>query len=92
VIVRILSEGQYELDDEAVAELNTLDDELTRSIDAGDDGAFRAALSSLLAKVREAGRPLPVDSLQPSDFVLPDPDAHVDDVREMLGDEGLVPG
>ena len=92
MIVRILSEGQYELDDEAVAELNTLDDELTRSIDAGDDGVFRAALSSLLAKVREAGKPLPVDSLQPSDFVLPDPDAHVDDVREMLGDEGLVPG
>jgi len=57
VIVRILSEGQYELDDEAVAELNTLDDELTRSIDAGDDGVFRAALSSLLAKVREAGKP-----------------------------------
>jgi hypothetical protein len=92
VIVRILSEGQYELDDEAVAELNALDDELTRSIDTGDDGAFRAALSSLLAKVREAGKALPVDSLQPSDFVLPDPDAHVDDVREMLGDEGLVPG
>jgi hypothetical protein len=42
VIVRILSEGQYELDDEAVAELNALDDELTRSIDTGDDGAFRA--------------------------------------------------
>jgi hypothetical protein len=42
--------------------------------------------------VREAGKALPVDSLQPSDFVLPDPDAHVDDVREMLGDEGLVPG
>jgi hypothetical protein len=42
--------------------------------------------------VREAGKPLPVDSLQPSDFVLPDSDAHVDDVREMLGDEGLVPG
>jgi PspAA-like protein len=92
VIVRILSEGQYELDDEAVAELNTLDEALTRAIDTGDDGAFRAALSSLLDKVRDAGKPLPVDSLQPSDFVLPDADAHVDDVREMLGDEGLVPG
>jgi hypothetical protein len=92
VIVRILSEGQYELDANAVAELNKLDDELARSIDTGDDAAFRAALSSLLGKVREVGKPLPVDLLQPSDFVLPASDAHVDDVRQMLSDEGLVPG
>lgn len=92
MIVRILSEGQYELDDDVVARLNKLDDELMRSIDAGDDDAFRVALSSLLDNVREIGKPLPVESLQPSDFVLPASDAHVEDVREMLSDEGLVPG
>jgi hypothetical protein len=92
MIVRILSEGQYEVDDEAVAELNTLDEELTRAIDASDDDGFRSALSSLVAKVRDVGKPLPADALVPSDFVLPAADAHVDDVREMLGDEGLVPG
>ena len=53
------------------------------------DGSVSALLT---LKLETSVKPLPVDSLQPSDFVLPDPDAHVDDVREMLGDEGLVPG
>ena len=92
MIVRILSEGQYEVDDDAVTALNALDDDLTKAIDAGDDDGFRSALTSLVTMVRELGKPVPVDALVPSDFVLPATDAHVDDVREMLGDEGLVPG
>jgi hypothetical protein len=30
--------------------------------------------------------------LKPSEIVLPAADASIDDVRELLGDEGLVPG
>ncbi len=38
-----------------------------------------------------AGSPLPIDSLVSSDLVLPAPDATLDEVRDLLGDEGLVP-
>src|SRR5438270_346380 len=62
------------------------------AVEAGDDDAFNAALSGLLAKVREIGVPLPDDEIVPSDLVLPTADASLAEVRELLGDEGLIPG
>ncbi|MCD0451005.1 hypothetical protein LO762_17640 [Actinocorallia sp. API 0066] len=91
MIVRIMGEGQIELDESALPELNKLDDALEATIERADDAAFRDALAALLESVREAGSPLPDDSLEPSDFILPPADAHIDDVRNMLGDSGLIP-
>ena len=91
MIVRIMGEGQLRLDDGALDELNRLDDQLGEAIDSGDDERFRAALVSLLDAVRAAGTPVPDDELIDSDLVLPYADAHVDEVREMLTDEGLIP-
>jgi hypothetical protein len=92
VIVRILGEGQRRVDDAAVDGLNALDDKLVVAVEAGDDEAFRAALSALLDQVREAGAPLPDDEIVPSDLVLPTSDASLAEVRELLGDDGLIPG
>lgn len=92
MIVRIMGEGQFELPEESVESLNALDATVERAIGGGDDIAFREALATLLARVRELGHPLPADALAPSDVVLPGSDAHVAEVREMLGDEGLIPG
>jgi hypothetical protein len=92
VIVRILGEGQYDIDDAATAELNRIDTELEAAVDRGDEAAFAVALSALLAQVRADGSPLPPDSLEPSDLILPPQDASMDEVRKMLTDEGLIPG
>jgi len=86
-----MGEGQVRLPDGALARLNPLDDALEAAIDSGDDTRFRAALVELLGAVRAEGEQLAADELLPSDLVLPGPDAHVDDVRELLGDEGLIP-
>ena len=92
MIVRIMGEGQYQIDDGDVEALNALDSALTAAIDSGDEAAFQTALSALLDKVRAAGAALPDDTLEPSDAVLPAADAALGDVVAMLGDEGLVPG
>lgn len=91
MIVRIMGEGQVRLDDSALERLQPLDDALEAAIESGDDERFRAALVELLGAVRAEGSPLAGDELLPSDLVLPDADAHVDDVRALLGDEGLIP-
>jgi hypothetical protein len=91
VIVRIMGEGQLRLDGGALDELNRLDDLLGEAIDSGDDDKFRAALVTLLDAVRAAGTPVPDDELVDSDLVLPYAEAHVDEVRAMLTDEGLIP-
>jgi hypothetical protein len=92
MIVRISGEGQFEVSEDEVDELNRLDDDLTKAVDAGDEGQFKTALEALLASVRTAGQELPADFIGPSDLVLPSPEASIHEVREVLGDEGLIPG
>ncbi|MFJ6552734.1 hypothetical protein ACIQNT_10810 [Streptomyces luteogriseus] len=92
MIVRIMGEGQVSLADSHLAELNKLDDELLSEMENGDGPGFRRTLQALLARVRDLGDPLPDDSLEPSELILPSPDATLEEVRELLSDDGLIPG
>jgi benzoyl-CoA reductase/2-hydroxyglutaryl-CoA dehydratase subunit BcrC/BadD/HgdB len=92
VIVRILGEGQLELADSALSELNELDAQLEAAVSEGQEEKFRSALTALLDRVRSLGTPLAADALEPSDLILPYADAHLEDVTDMLGNEGLIPG
>ena len=92
MIVRILGEGQYDVADDSVERLNALDAVVESAIEAGDEVAFRPALEALLAGVREHGTAHDVESLDESDLILPPGDATLDEVRELLGDDGLIPG
>jgi hypothetical protein len=91
MIVRIMGEGQLEVDRSELPALNELDAELEAAIESGDDARFREALAALLDGVRDRGTELPADSLEPSDLVLPPADAHIEEVRAMLGETGLIP-
>lgn len=94
MIVRVMGEGQFEVDDTHADLLNGLDSGLERAVESGDESAFRSALADLLAQVRAVGERLPDDSLEPSDALLPAEDSTLDEVRELLSEssEGLIPG
>jgi hypothetical protein len=90
MIIRVLGEGQFVVDD--VGQLNVLDDRLQEAADADDEAAFSEALETLLAAVRKEGRPVADTDLVVSELVLPHDGASLEEVRAMLGDEGLIPG
>ncbi|WP_330296055.1 PspA-associated protein PspAA [Streptomyces sp. NBC_00503] len=92
MIVRIMGEGQVKLADSHFTKLNELDDELLAEMESGDEEGFRRTLGALLDEVRRLGEPLPDDALEPSELILPAPDATLDQVKEMLSDDGLIPG
>ncbi|MFB7259210.1 PspA-associated protein PspAA [Streptomyces nojiriensis] len=92
MIVRIMGEGQVEVADSHFPELNRLDDELLAELEGGDEEGFRRTLGALLDAVRRLGTPLPDDALEPSELILPGADAALGEVREMLSDDGLIPG
>jgi hypothetical protein len=92
MIVRILEEGQYDVPDDRLDELNALDQSVTDAIERGDSESFQEALAQLLAGVRQSGTAVPDDFLGASDLVLPGEGSTVEDVRAMLTDEGLIPG
>ncbi len=85
-------EGQLTLEESRLPELNKLDEELLAEMENGDGPGFRATLQALLDKVHELGEPLPDDSLEPSDLILPAPGATLEEVRDLLTDDGLIPG
>jgi hypothetical protein len=93
MIVRILNEGQWELEDGAVKDLNRLDEAVEQAVSAADQERLTAALDDLLAEVRGAGSPLTDDDLRDSDLILPATDSTLEDVRSLLSesDEGLIP-
>jgi hypothetical protein len=92
MIVRILGEGQLSVPDAEMTGLNELDDALGEAVESGDETRFRSALAALLGRVRQVGAALPDDALKPSELVLPGPESDLDDVRHLLGEEGLIPG
>jgi hypothetical protein len=92
MIVRIMGEGQWEVSAELKEELNSFDAALESAIAEGDESTFRMSLDSLLSVVRNGGTAVSDDELVDSDLILPPADATIQQVRELLGDEGLIPG
>ncbi|WP_110205055.1 PspA-associated protein PspAA [Nocardioides daejeonensis] len=92
MIVRILGEGQYDVPESELDRLNALDAALEAAVGNGDETAFASALTELLAGVRAMGTPHAADALDVSDAVLPHEGASLAEVRDLLEDDGLIPG
>jgi hypothetical protein len=91
VLIRILGEGQYEVPDSELDEINRLDRALEAALSTTADDV-RPALDALLDKVRTVGVRPPEDSLEESTVILPFADSSEEDIRAMLNDDGLIPG
>lgn len=92
MIVRISSEGQYNLPGSFIDQLNEIDNELVEAVAAEDQGAFETLLKRMLDLVRDNGEPVPVDELVESDLILPEPDLTLLEAEELFVGEGLLPG
>ena len=92
MIVRISSEGQYNLPGSYIDQLNEIDNTLVEAVEAEDQAAFETLLKQMLDLVREHGEPVPVDELVESDLILPEPDLTLREAEELFVGEGLLPG
>ena len=92
MIVRIATEGQYELLGEDVETLNDLDNQTVEACEAGDDGQFRDTFARMMEFVRTNGAPVADDALTASDVILPPPDTSIEEASAEFTGEGLIPG
>jgi hypothetical protein len=92
VIVRIATEGQYEIAEGYVEELNDLDHQAVAACEGSDEQHFHDAFAKLLEYVRGKGTPVAEDALGPSDVILPPPDVSFEEARAEFTGEGLIPG
>ena len=92
MIVRILTEGQFDLPGSFFDDLNALDNKLVEVVEMADSDQFRISLKEMLDLVRENGKPVPLDEFVESDVVLPAPDITIDEAGDLFTGEGLLPG
>ena len=91
MIVRLLGEGQFRVDDSLRERLNELDAEVTKAVEASDEKALWTGLQALADAVRENGEKLADDDLSPSDAIIPPEDLSLEEAQELLQDEGFIP-
>jgi hypothetical protein len=91
VIVRIMGEGQYRLEEEAVGRLNELDDRAQEALDRDDEGELDRYLDEMAGLVRRDGERLPDDDLSASDAIVPPSDMSLAETKLLFSDEGLIP-
>ena len=92
MIVRISSEGQYNLPGSFIDQLNDIDNELVEAVEAEDQAAYDTLLKRMLDLVRDNGTTVPMDELVESDLILPEPDLTLREAEELFVGEGLLPG
>jgi hypothetical protein len=92
VIVRLLGEGQFRVPDDLLPTLNELDEAVLRAVEAGDEQALWDDLKSLADAVRNHGEKLADDELVPSDAIVPPEDLSLEEARDLLADDGFIPG
>jgi hypothetical protein len=92
MIVRIATEGQYQVPDADAEQLNELDNQAVSACEAGDATVFGDVFGRLVDYVRTHGTPVGEDELVGSDIILPPPDVSLEEAAAEFQGEGLIPG
>jgi hypothetical protein len=91
MIVRVSTEGQYEIEDDALERLHKLDDSCQAAVEAGDGERFHACYDELLELLRSEGSELDDADLRGSDLTLPPPDITIEEAQSEFSAHGLIP-
>ena len=92
MIVRILGEGQFRVPGETADALHEIDAALDFDLHQEHPAEFSAHLAEMQRIVRASGLHLADAELLPSDVLLPAEGSTLEEVRQLLTADGLIPG
>jgi PspA-Associated protein len=91
MIIRVMTEAQYRVDDGLLGPLNELDTEAEQALEAGDAERLGSLLEQMAQMVRDGGERLDDSDLSPSDLVIPPADLSLEEAKDLFSDGGLIP-
>lgn len=91
MIVRVMGDGQYDVDSEVAKGLNELDDQAAQALQAGDEDELRGLLRRMAEQVRANGARLADEDLTPSEAIVPPDDLTLEEARDLFEGDGLIP-
>jgi hypothetical protein len=91
MIIRLMGEAQYRVDESLLEQLNELDDRAIAAVEAGNEPELDRTLDEMAELVRTRGEMLADDEIATSDALIPPSDMTLEETRQLLSDEGFVP-
>ncbi|HEX3254362.1 MAG TPA: hypothetical protein VHQ96_01150 [Gaiellaceae bacterium] len=91
MIVRLMGEGQYRLQDDVANRLNELDERAQEALDRDDEGELDRYLDEMAGLVRREGERVPDDEIAASDAIVPPSDLSLEETKQFFSEQGLIP-
>ena len=89
MIIRILGEGQFRLDDKHLEDLNKIDNRIVDHVNKGDQIAFRKDLDKLISMAKDLGEPLDTVDIVQSDLIFPPEDMSLEEAKRVFSGTGI---
>ncbi len=86
MIIRIMGENQFRLDDSYAPEIDRLDTALHEAFESHNEPDFQKSLTELVHFIREHGAELSYDEVAPSDLIVPEEDMTIEEVRNAMAE------
>ncbi len=84
MIIRVLTQGQYTVEGNALVELDAMDDKLLDAVSAGEEDRFTSCLQDVVNFVQSKGKKLPDEELVESDLIIPASDTSLEEARALF--------
>ena len=91
MIVRLMGEGQYRVDEGIRQRLEALDDDAMAALEAANEAELDAKLDEMWELVRGKGERLPDEDLSTSDVLIPPSDLTLEETSKLFSEDGLIP-
>jgi hypothetical protein len=92
MIIRILGDGQFLLDDGLLDKVNSIDNQIVDHVSKRDKAGFARDLKKLISTVKELGRPLDPAEILQSDVIIPNSEMTMEEAALVFSGEGLIKG
>ena len=89
MIVRILTEDQYQLDDTHLPAIAKLDNALEEAASKSDEAQFNTLLHQLIGFIREQGKVVPHEELVTSQMLIPPADMSMQEAKKYFEENHL---
>jgi hypothetical protein len=91
MIVRLMNEGQYRIDDGLRERLNEIDERAAKALEDENEEELDMLLQRMWDLVQTDGERVADAELVSSDLVIPPADLTLEETRKLFSDDGLIP-
>jgi hypothetical protein len=91
MIVRLMNEGQYWIDDGLRERLNEIDERAMKALEDNNEEELDMLLQRMWDLVQTEGERVPDAELVSSELLIPPTDLTLEETRQLFSEDGLIP-